>query len=185
MKYLLFCFLILAGSLSAFSQKKEQNVILDPSNCTFYKFSISGDLNTERAKYISNELYGVKKVLISYTDAQAAITWVLMRNEGDVREVASKVASLGYSLSGQQEIPFNDDLFLEVYCGLGNTDKSVISKQFPNYVRTANDRRDELLYKNAKNIWINKYPEQYKAMFSTEMTEEQIREKQMKDQNQK
>lgn len=146
-----------------------QNIHYNLSNHKAYKMPIAKMANPDQAKDISKTLE--KNVFCD-------LIWVNFKN-GEIYFITSeelrkaKIFELinntyNVTCSDFEEIVIDNDLFLNIYAQKSEISFESINKQIPNYIYTGNQEKSEMLYQTAKEIWVNKYPYQYKSIYSAE-----------------
>ena len=85
------------------------------------------------------------------------------------------------------EVPFNKQEYLFVYNSFRRNAENNFSGRPPVLIQMQDKEKQERAYSLAKKIWIELYPEDYKSLNlnNSQMTPEQIREKEMKMSNNK
>jgi hypothetical protein len=153
-------------STIGYSQSSDFNL----SELKAFKTTIGNLSNQEQAIIIENTLEKILMSEFSFVDYSTKTGYFIIKNNNYIAAIEANINSLNnYTCSNSQEITLDENLFLEMYSKRGGMKNGDLKNQPPNYYFVnGNDKKTELLYQVAKEIWVKKYPESYNALYNSD-----------------
>lgn len=156
----------------SFSQK--QNYYLD--DLKLFTIKIINLNNIEKATEITKSLEKEMLSEMAWLDINSKICYCIIHKNKNIAEIETYIKTFnGLNCSNTKEIILTDDLFLQIYSQKSGVKPVNFEKQLPNYITFNDNNQSEIYYHTAKEIWINKFPESYNALYS-EKTVREIKE---------
>lgn len=149
----------------SFSQNSNVNL----SDFKAYKIALGNLSNQEQAINIAKTTEKELLSEFSWIDFSSGVGYFIVKNNKNITATESYLRSLNnINFSNTQEIRLEDNLFLELYSKKSGIKNESLQNQIPDYINLASKTTSELFYQTAKEIWSNKYPENYKAIYNAE-----------------
>lgn len=149
-----------------------------------YKITMKGADDFNKADNIARSSEKMQLAVFSYVDPTTSTGYFIVDNFYKVHEIEKMINNQdGYNYTGYEELQLTEDFFLDIYMKRGGFEPSEFSNQTPKKVQMGPfTELSNSLYTRAKKVWVNKYPESYKALIppKKELTPEELKEKQIK-----
>lgn len=155
----------------------------DLSKYYVFKFNTRGINDFKTADYVARSIEKSELTLFSAFKYNEEIGYAIVTDTYYAHEIEKYINNMmvNIHLEEPEILELTEDLFLDMYFTKSDVIQNKTTQLPPfismgPYTQLAND-----LYALAKKIWVNKYPEAYKAMFhSAPLTPEQIEEQNQK-----
>lgn len=155
----------------------------DLSKYYAFKFNTRGINDFKTAEYVARTIEKSQLTLFSAFNYNEEIGYAIVTDTYYAHEIEKYINNMmmNIRIEKTENVELTEDLFLDMYFTKSNAIQNKTTQLPPfismgPYTQLADD-----LYALAKKIWINKYPEAYKAMFQpSPLTPEQIEEQNKK-----
>ncbi len=126
-----------------------------------YKIILKGADDFKKADEIGRQMEKMQLAVFSYVDPVNDIGYFIVDNFYKVHEIEKIINNIdGCSYISFEEIPLNEDNYLDMYMKRGGFENNEFSNNPPKKVIMGPyDELSNSLYKKAVSVWVKKYPE--------------------------
>jgi hypothetical protein len=130
-----------------------------------YKITVTDILDQLHAENIAKSLEKSNLATLVWIDYVKGEGYCILKSDKLIAKVETEINNQKATWINTQEINLDDNKFFGIYSQKGGTATNGLSESQPNYVKLINESESAMFYHNAKQIWMNKYPEIYKSEY--------------------